>query len=164
MVLRHIAGHVAANSLGDQSSWEPIDSQPGRPHELGRPTGLCRVGKASLRTHLLTVASACLDCAGKVGRRLGKLIRQHLVSVQGHAPVMTSVMASSSRAIAAGAVLGPHARRPGGRQAAAHHRDELLLVLDRLIEKNPGYAPLIDSGNLGNWPKSDLNASGVTRM
>jgi hypothetical protein len=27
-------------------------------------------------------------------------------------------------------------------------------VLDRFIEKNPGYAPLIDSGNPGNWPKS----------
>src|SRR3954469_424998 len=35
---RHIAGYVAANSPADQSSWKPIDSQPGRPHELGRPT------------------------------------------------------------------------------------------------------------------------------
>jgi hypothetical protein len=33
---------------------------------------------------------------------------------------------SSPRATAAGAVPGSHARRPGGRQAAAHHRDELL--------------------------------------
>jgi hypothetical protein len=25
-------------------------------------------------------------------------------------------------------------------------------VLDRFIAKTPGYAPLIDSGNPGNWP------------
>ena len=37
-------------------------------------------------------------------------------------------------------------------------------VLDRFIEKNPEYAPLIGSGNPGNWPKSDRNASGATRM
>jgi predicted GNAT family acetyltransferase len=37
-------------------------------------------------------------------------------------------------------------------------------VLDRFIEKNPEYAPLIDSGNPGNGPKSDRNASGPTRM
>jgi len=37
-------------------------------------------------------------------------------------------------------------------------------VLARFIEKNPEYAPLIDSGNPGNWPKSDRNASGATRM
>jgi predicted GNAT family acetyltransferase len=36
-------------------------------------------------------------------------------------------------------------------------------VLDRFIEKIPEYAPLIDSGNPGNWPKSDRNASGATR-
>ena len=37
-------------------------------------------------------------------------------------------------------------------------------VLDRFIEKNPGYVPLIDSGNPGNWPKSGRNALGATRM
>jgi len=37
-------------------------------------------------------------------------------------------------------------------------------VLDRFIEKNPGYAPLIDSDNPGNWPKSGRNALGATRM
>ena len=37
-------------------------------------------------------------------------------------------------------------------------------VLDRFIEKNPGYAPLIDSGNPGNWPKSGRNALGANRM
>ena len=37
-------------------------------------------------------------------------------------------------------------------------------VLDRFIEKNPGYVPLIDSGNPGNWPKSGRNAPGATRM
>ena len=37
-------------------------------------------------------------------------------------------------------------------------------VLDRFIEKDPGYAPLIDSGNPGNWPKSGRNASGATGM
>jgi hypothetical protein len=37
-------------------------------------------------------------------------------------------------------------------------------VLDRFIEKNLGYAPLIDSGNPGNWPKSGRNAPGATRM
>jgi hypothetical protein len=37
-------------------------------------------------------------------------------------------------------------------------------VLDRFIEKNPGYAPLIDSGNPGNWPKDGHNAPGATRM
>ena len=26
-------------------------------------------------------------------------------------------------------------------------------VLHRFIERNPGYVPLIDSGNPGNWPK-----------
>jgi hypothetical protein len=31
-------------------------------------------------------------------------------------------------------------------------------VLDRFIEKNPGYAPLVGSGNAGNWPKSGRNA------
>jgi uncharacterized protein len=28
-------------------------------------------------------------------------------------------------------------------------------VLDRFIERNPEYIPLIDSGAPGNWPKSD---------
>jgi len=37
-------------------------------------------------------------------------------------------------------------------------------ILDRFSEKNPGYAPLIDSGNPGNWPKSGRNAPGATRM
>jgi uncharacterized protein len=37
-------------------------------------------------------------------------------------------------------------------------------VLDRFIEKNPGYAPLIDSDNPGNWPKTGRNALGATRM
>jgi predicted GNAT family acetyltransferase len=37
-------------------------------------------------------------------------------------------------------------------------------VLDSFIDKNPGYAPLIDSGNPGNWPKSGRNALGATRM
>lgn len=37
-------------------------------------------------------------------------------------------------------------------------------VLDRFIEKNPQYAPLIDSGNPGNRPKSDRNAPGAARM
>jgi predicted GNAT family acetyltransferase len=37
-------------------------------------------------------------------------------------------------------------------------------VLDRFIDKNPGYAPLIDSGNPGNWPKCGRNALGATRM
>ena len=37
-------------------------------------------------------------------------------------------------------------------------------VLDRFIDKNPGYAPLIDSGNPGNWPKSGRNALSATRM
>jgi len=37
-------------------------------------------------------------------------------------------------------------------------------ALDRFIEKNPGYAPLIDSGNPGNWPKSGRNGPGATRM
>ena len=37
-------------------------------------------------------------------------------------------------------------------------------VLDRFIEKNPGYAPLVNSGNPGNWPKSGRNAPGATRM
>jgi hypothetical protein len=36
-------------------------------------------------------------------------------------------------------------------------------VLDRFIEKNPGYAPLVGSGN-GNWPKSGRNALGVISM
>ena len=38
------------------------------------------------------------------------------------------------------------------------------LVLDRFIEKSPGYAPLIDSGNPGKWPKSVRTALGATRM
>jgi hypothetical protein len=37
-------------------------------------------------------------------------------------------------------------------------------VLDRFIGKNPEYAPLIDSGNPGNSPKSDRNGSGSARM
>jgi predicted GNAT family acetyltransferase len=39
-------------------------------------------------------------------------------------------------------------------------------VLDRFIEKNPGYAPLIDSGKPGSWPKGDAGASSTaaTRM
>jgi len=37
-------------------------------------------------------------------------------------------------------------------------------VLDRIIEKNPGYAPVIDSGNPGNWVKSGRNALGATGM
>jgi predicted GNAT family acetyltransferase len=31
-------------------------------------------------------------------------------------------------------------------------------VLDRFISINPGYAPLIDSGKPGNWPKVDSAA------
>ena len=54
------------------------------------------------------------------------------------------------------------------RDRSRGHPDELVarhitvtnycLVLDRFIEKNPGYVPLIDSGNPGNWPKSGRNA------
>jgi len=37
-------------------------------------------------------------------------------------------------------------------------------VRDRFIEKNRGYASLIDSANPGNWHYSGRNASGATRM
>ncbi|HEX6519914.1 MAG TPA: GNAT family N-acetyltransferase [Streptosporangiaceae bacterium] len=36
-------------------------------------------------------------------------------------------------------------------------------VLDRFIEKNPQYAPLIDAGNHRSWPESDRNTSDATR-
>ena len=36
--------------------------------------------------------------------------------------------------------------------------------LDRFIEMSPGYVPLIESGNPGNWPASGRYALGATRM
>jgi predicted GNAT family acetyltransferase len=37
-------------------------------------------------------------------------------------------------------------------------------VLDRFIEKNPEYAPLIDSGKPGNWSESRRDTPAATRV
>jgi len=62
--------------------------------------------------------------------------------------------------------MGADTRTAGGLTGPAlevvRHPDDRFM--DRFIEKNPGYAPLIDSGNPGNWPKSARYAAVATGM